>query len=188
MEATQNTVFQNNLYHWDAAALAHLEKAYTGHSHYLGWETSAQETQTFRMELHCPGAQKETGKNLILNTFLLRHLSTYFSVLSHLKETGYRLCGRVWTSNSTICLSQVKIEVGWFSSSICTFLTLQNRNRNKKAPTSFQEGQRANLCLPDIARPQQDKSLVSKIHKSWEYLQQWTKASSSWEECGWKQS
>lgn len=31
MEATQNTVSQNNLYHCDAAALAHLEKAYTGH-------------------------------------------------------------------------------------------------------------------------------------------------------------
>lgn len=60
---------------------------------------------------NCPGAQ-ETGKNLSLNTFLLRHLSTYFSVLSHLKETGYRLWGRIWTSNSSICLSQVKIEAG----------------------------------------------------------------------------
>lgn len=131
---------------------------------------------------------RKAGKNLILKTLLLRQLSTYFSVLSHLKETGYRLCGRVQTSNGSICLTHVKIEVGWFSSSICTFLTLQNRNRNKKTPTSFQEGQRANLCLPDTARPQHDKSPVSKIHRSWEYLQQRTKTSSSWEECGWKQS
>lgn len=60
----------------------------TQNSHYLGWETPAQETQTYRLELHCPGAQKEAGKDLILKTFLLRQLSTYFSVLSHLKETG----------------------------------------------------------------------------------------------------
>lgn len=64
-------------------------------SHYLGWQTPAQETQTYRVELQCTGAQKEAGKNLILKIFLLRHLSTYFSVLSHLKERGYRLCGRV---------------------------------------------------------------------------------------------
>lgn len=56
--------------------------------HCLGWETPAQETQTSRVELHCTGAQKGAGKNLILKIFFLRHLSTYFSVVSHLKETG----------------------------------------------------------------------------------------------------
>lgn len=47
-------------------------------SHCLGWETPAQETQIYRVELHCAGAQKEEDKNLILQIFLLRHLSTYF--------------------------------------------------------------------------------------------------------------
>lgn len=57
-------------------------------SHCQGWETPAQETQTYRVELHCTGAQEGAGKNLILKIFFLRHLSTYFSALSHLKETG----------------------------------------------------------------------------------------------------
>lgn len=102
--------------------------------------TWGKKHQLKRPGLRCPGAQREAGKNPILKAFLLRHLSTYFSVLSHLEETGYRLCGIVWTSNSSICLSQVKTEVGWFSSSICTFLTLQNRNRNKKPQLHFRKG------------------------------------------------
>lgn len=55
----------------------------------------AQDKQTYREEVQYSETKKEAGKHLILKTVLLRQLSTYFNILSHLKETGYRLCKRI---------------------------------------------------------------------------------------------
>lgn len=46
----------------------------------------AQDKQTYREEVQYPETKKEAGKHLILKTVLLRQLSTYFNILSHLKE------------------------------------------------------------------------------------------------------
>jgi len=95
-EATPNAVFQNNLHCCDAAALAHLEKACTRAGHTTRGETPpAQDAQTHREEAHYPEIQKEAGKHLILKTILSKQFSIYFNICSYLKETGYRLCGRI---------------------------------------------------------------------------------------------
>lgn len=65
--------------------LLHTWKKPTHDTVTTGVRNTSSREQIYREELHCPGAQKEAGENLILKTFLLRHLSTYFSALSHLK-------------------------------------------------------------------------------------------------------
>lgn len=80
------------------------------------------------------GARVNTS--LMLRISLLWQLSTYFNILPHLKQTGYRLCGRMLIGNSGICLTQVKIGNGSFSSSTCAFLTV-TKMESKESKEKF---------------------------------------------------
>lgn len=75
--------------------LLHIWKKSTRASHYLGWDIISSRYTDLQGESTLSWNQKEAGKHFILKTLLLRQLSTYFNILLHLKETGYRLCGRI---------------------------------------------------------------------------------------------
>lgn len=100
-----------------------------------------------------PETQKEADRNLVLKTLWLK---TAFNLLQYsLISEGDRLQA-VWENinKSRQYLRDPGINRSWL-----VFLKylhipyIAKQKQQPKNPTSFQEGQRANLCLPAIARP-----------------------------------